>query len=381
MASRELTPRFIRTWTIWSGSARTVQRARAVRTCNSMSSPISRCNIFADSATASFKSSATGASTCLRLKASICAGEIGGASGGVHDGLGVAARGVVRREAILDDFGVAADDHEEVVEVVGDASCEASDGLHFLRVAELLFELLDLLFGLLAAGDVLNDPGQPDGLAGVVADEISPDREPSDGPAGGADAELGAEAVVGLFQLPADCEEVLAIRGKDAGQHGFGGEDFVGGQADDVAGHGVAGESAGCQVATPDAELGGVECGAQLLAAGVELEFGLLAAGDVDDGADGADRMAGGILAFKESLGTNEDPADALGWRMRCSRCRSPLPAGSRLRCRAATSGSRSSGRMRASTCIGRSRADVLQTVDGAEGLGAVGAGRSRGHV
>ena len=42
-------------------------------------------------------------------------------------------------------LGVAADDDEQIVEVVSDASGEAADGFHFLGLAELVFE--DAAFG------------------------------------------------------------------------------------------------------------------------------------------------------------------------------------------------------------------------------------------
>src|SRR5271168_2005050 len=45
---------------------------------------------------------------------------------------------------------MALDDHEEIVEVVGDAAGETADGFHFLSLAELFFELMTL-------GNVLGD--------------------------------------------------------------------------------------------------------------------------------------------------------------------------------------------------------------------------------
>src|ERR1700691_2554787 len=47
-------------------------------------------------------------------------------------------------------FGISVDHHQEVVEVVGDATGEAADGIHFLCLAKLLFELT-------AVGDVFGD--------------------------------------------------------------------------------------------------------------------------------------------------------------------------------------------------------------------------------
>src|SRR5580658_2839823 len=47
-------------------------------------------------------------------------------------------------------FGISVDHHQEVVEVVGDATGEAADGIHFLGLAKLLFELTTV-------GDVFGD--------------------------------------------------------------------------------------------------------------------------------------------------------------------------------------------------------------------------------
>jgi hypothetical protein len=54
------------------------------------------------------------------------------------------AAGVTGREAAQQQFAVAVDDGEEVVEVVGDAAGQPADRLHLLRLAELLFELVAL---------------------------------------------------------------------------------------------------------------------------------------------------------------------------------------------------------------------------------------------
>ena len=63
------------------------------------------------------------------------------------------------RQDVHQEFGVALDDHEEIVEVVGDATGEAPDGFHFLGLAKLLFELM-------ALADVLRDD-EVDGAAVV----------------------------------------------------------------------------------------------------------------------------------------------------------------------------------------------------------------------
>ena len=58
---------------------------------------------------------------------------------------------------------VAADDGEQVVEVVGHAAGQAADGLHLLRLAELLLQLA-------ALGDIDSDAAQVGGTAGTVGD-------------------------------------------------------------------------------------------------------------------------------------------------------------------------------------------------------------------
>ena len=71
------------------------------------------------------------------------------------------------------DFGVAVDDHQQVVEVVGDAARQAPDGFHFLRLPELFFQLA-------ALGNVLGDQFQNFfpllGAAGGAAAEPHRDR-------------------------------------------------------------------------------------------------------------------------------------------------------------------------------------------------------------
>ena len=38
-------------------------------------------------------------------------------------------------------FGITVDDHQEIVEIMRDAARKAPDGLHFLRLTKLFFEL------------------------------------------------------------------------------------------------------------------------------------------------------------------------------------------------------------------------------------------------
>ena len=67
-------------------------------------------------------------------------GEGGGAIGGIGNLLGRPAHAGVGPDAIQQKFGVAGDDHQQIVEVVGNAAGQTTDGFHFLRLAKLLLE-------------------------------------------------------------------------------------------------------------------------------------------------------------------------------------------------------------------------------------------------
>ena len=89
------------------------------------------------------------------------AGEGGGAVGCLLDGLDLLVHGAALFQLLQQDLGVSVDDHQQVVEVVGDAAGQAADGIHFLRLAKLLFELT-------AVGDVFGDQFQY--FFGFIAD-------------------------------------------------------------------------------------------------------------------------------------------------------------------------------------------------------------------
>src|ERR1039457_3084101 len=91
-------------------------------------------------------------------------------------------------ELVEQDFGITADDHEEVVEVMSDAAGEAAYGFHFLGLAELILEEA-------AGGDVFGDGLEH--VGGFVAA----------GDVAAADAD-GDDAAV--FALPAGFETVHA---------------------------------------------------------------------------------------------------------------------------------------------------------------------------
>ena len=75
-----------------------------------------------------------------------------------------------RIEQPLEGLGVAADDHQQIVEVVGDAAGQFADRLHFLRHGELFARLDQLLLGIAPLGGVAQHIGQPDQIAVVVVD-------------------------------------------------------------------------------------------------------------------------------------------------------------------------------------------------------------------
>ena len=115
------------------------------------------------------------------------AGQSGGAVGGLLNGFGFGMQRMAEGELVEHDLGVSADDHEEIVEVVGDAAGEAADGFHFLGLAELVFENA-------ALGDVFGNAFE--NVGGFVA---------GDGTAADADGDDGR-----VFALPANFEAVHA---------------------------------------------------------------------------------------------------------------------------------------------------------------------------
>ena len=72
MASRALTQRLTRIWSIWEGSILTGHRFFPGSQARSMSSPMSRRSILSMLSTVSLRSSTLGAMVCLRAKASSC---------------------------------------------------------------------------------------------------------------------------------------------------------------------------------------------------------------------------------------------------------------------------------------------------------------------
>src|SRR5207248_1668840 len=89
-------------------------------------------------------------------------------------------RALVVPHQLLDKLEVAHDHHEQIVEVMGDAAGELTDGLHLLRLQEFLFEQLALGDALASPEDRLDAPAriafrldialQVTGFAGVELD-------------------------------------------------------------------------------------------------------------------------------------------------------------------------------------------------------------------
>src|SRR6185437_3502507 len=68
-------------------------------------------------------------------------------------------------EQALEGLGVAADDHQEIVEIVRDAAGELADRLHFLGHRQLLARLDELLLGVAALGRIAQDARESDQVA------------------------------------------------------------------------------------------------------------------------------------------------------------------------------------------------------------------------
>ena len=102
-----------------------------------------------------FRSSTRSCSTCLRLKAS--RRRVSDAARSVHfkNFVQFPAQRAVRPDAIQRKGRVTANDHQKVVEVMGDAASQATDGLHFLRFPQRLLGMFangDFLLQFLVAG-------------------------------------------------------------------------------------------------------------------------------------------------------------------------------------------------------------------------------------
>ena len=101
----------------------------------------------------------------------------------------------------LQDLRVAGHDHQQIVEVVGDAAGKLAERLHLLRLRELFAGLLERDLRLVLGGDVAGELGEADKLAGVVADGIH--------------HHAGIKSAAVLAHQPGLCLELALARGSD----------------------------------------------------------------------------------------------------------------------------------------------------------------------
>ncbi len=78
----------------------------------------------------------------------------------------------------VEQFGLAADDHQKVVEIVGDAAGQLAQGFQLLGLDELFACAVQSFLGAEPLGDVACDLGEARQSALVVADRIDDDARP-----------------------------------------------------------------------------------------------------------------------------------------------------------------------------------------------------------
>ena len=140
IASRAFTARLMSTCSSCTRSASIGQASLAVRSSSLTPSPMSRSSMWLVSTSTAFRSSGRIASTCLRPKASSCLVRSlprRAASWISRRSLpgGAALAGLGQQQ-----IGVAADHHQDVVEVVRDAAGQLADGFQLLRLSQLGLE-------------------------------------------------------------------------------------------------------------------------------------------------------------------------------------------------------------------------------------------------
>ena len=75
-------------------------------------------------------------------------------------------------------FQIANNHHQQIVEVVGDAAGELSDGFHLLSLEHSFPRLLDKLMGVMLFGYIARHFGEADKLACLIADRPDHGRGP-----------------------------------------------------------------------------------------------------------------------------------------------------------------------------------------------------------
>ena len=117
--------------------------------------------------TTSFMSSRRGCMNWRRLKASNCRVRAAARSAAWLICWAERAEAPERAAAGQQQRGMAVDDGEDVVEIVGDAAGELADGFHFLGLAQLLFQAFLRQGRLLAFGNIAHVQ-QGGGPAGII---------------------------------------------------------------------------------------------------------------------------------------------------------------------------------------------------------------------
>src|SRR5579883_1012955 len=133
MASRALAARFMTSCSTCTGSSFTLPRSGSIWMASSTSSPTTRASIFDTSRSTLFRSSTC--SFCLfSPKGQQLAGQVGCAAGRAQDLQHIAMQTVSGADCVLHQFGIAADHHEQVIEIVRNAARQQADCVHFLRL-------------------------------------------------------------------------------------------------------------------------------------------------------------------------------------------------------------------------------------------------------
>ena len=96
------------------------------------------------------------------------------------DALGVLAQGVDRGQAPEHQVAVAADDHEQVVEVVRDTARELAHRVHLLRLPEMVLARAQRLVRVLELGQVHGEAAELSGIAGTVRHHVHDVAQPHD---------------------------------------------------------------------------------------------------------------------------------------------------------------------------------------------------------
>ena len=103
------------------------------------------------------------------------AGQLGALFRGRSGVVGETARRMILGQLARQQLQVAADGHQQVVEVVSNAAGQLADGLHLLRLAQRLLGGGQLRLGAKARADVLGVMESADNLAGRIAQRRVPD--------------------------------------------------------------------------------------------------------------------------------------------------------------------------------------------------------------